>query len=144
MTALLDVNVLVALAWPVHVHHRAATEWFTHNHERGWATTPLTESGFVRVSSNASVFPQGVTPSQATSLLHRLTEVSGHEFWPDTVRITRNIQTIMKHVPRSSLVTDAHLALLTRENKATLATFDMRAASMARDMGAEVLLLASP
>ena len=28
MTALLDVDVLVALAWPNHVHHDPARAWF--------------------------------------------------------------------------------------------------------------------
>ena len=28
VTALLDVNVLIALAWPNHVHHAAARAWF--------------------------------------------------------------------------------------------------------------------
>ena len=29
MVALLDVNVLVALAWPNHVHHTQAHRWFS-------------------------------------------------------------------------------------------------------------------
>lgn len=29
MIRLLDVNVLVALAWPNHVHHEAVQAWFT-------------------------------------------------------------------------------------------------------------------
>jgi predicted nucleic acid-binding protein len=49
-TALLDINVLVALAWPNHVHHETALHWFEVNHTYGWATSPLTQSGFVRVS----------------------------------------------------------------------------------------------
>lgn len=54
MAALLDVNLLVALAWPNHVHHQAALGWFQRNQAAGWATCPLTESGFVRVSSNSA------------------------------------------------------------------------------------------
>ncbi|MGH9896422.1 MAG: type II toxin-antitoxin system VapC family toxin, partial [bacterium] len=54
MIGLLDFNVLVALAWPNHVHHQAAVKWFLTNQSGGWATSPLTESGFVRVSSNAT------------------------------------------------------------------------------------------
>ena len=40
MTALLDVNVLIALAWPNHVHHVAARAWFEEHREEGWATCP--------------------------------------------------------------------------------------------------------
>ena len=38
MTALLDVNVLIALVWPNHVHHEAARAWFTRRRKDGWAT----------------------------------------------------------------------------------------------------------
>ncbi len=49
-TALLDVNVLVALADPRHVHHEAARQWF--EGEDAFATTPLTEVAFVRLMSH--------------------------------------------------------------------------------------------
>lgn len=35
--ALLDVNVLLALAWPNHQHHVAAHRWFHDDGRRGWA-----------------------------------------------------------------------------------------------------------
>ena len=79
MTYLLDVNVLIALAWPNHVHHAGATRWFAEVHEAGWATTPTTESGFVRISSNARVFPEGVTPGQAAEVLGRYCALPGHD-----------------------------------------------------------------
>jgi predicted nucleic acid-binding protein len=52
VVTLLDVNVLVALFDPVHVHHEAAHKWFGQNRKSGWATCPLTENGMVRVLSN--------------------------------------------------------------------------------------------
>ena len=52
MTALLDVNVLIALFDPVHGHHEPAHAWFAHNRPFGWATCPITENGLVRVLSN--------------------------------------------------------------------------------------------
>lgn len=55
--ALLDVNALVALAWDSHIHHARIREWFTANATLGWATCPLTEAGFVRVSTNPKYFP---------------------------------------------------------------------------------------
>ena len=38
MAFLFDVNLLVALAWPSHVHHQAALAWFQRNQAVGWAT----------------------------------------------------------------------------------------------------------
>ena len=58
MIRLLDVNVLIALTWPNHVHHDAARSWFTEVRNTGWATCPLTEAGFVRISCNPSAVKQ--------------------------------------------------------------------------------------
>ena len=51
---LLDVNVLVALFNPDHIHHDTAHDWFAEHHTRGWATCPLTEQGVVRILANPS------------------------------------------------------------------------------------------
>jgi len=48
--ALLDVNVLVALFHPDHVHHDLAHDWFVGHRHAGWATCPVTENGFLRVT----------------------------------------------------------------------------------------------
>jgi predicted nucleic acid-binding protein len=58
--ALLDINVLVALFDADHVHHDFAHDWFTDHHERGWATCPITENGFIRVVSNPKYQPDAV------------------------------------------------------------------------------------
>jgi predicted nucleic acid-binding protein len=52
--ALLDVNLLVALFDPDHVHHEFAHDWFADHERDGWATCALTENGFVRVLANPS------------------------------------------------------------------------------------------
>ena len=81
MTRLLDVNVLIALTWPHHVHHHAAKSWFAGVRGNGWATCPLTEAGFVRVSCNPSAVRQSVTVLDAISLLDRLRRLESHAFW---------------------------------------------------------------
>lgn len=40
-----DVNVLIALFDPGHIHHGAAHEWFGSVGREAWATCPLTENG---------------------------------------------------------------------------------------------------
>lgn len=141
MAYLLDVNVLIALAWPRHVHHVAASDWFAASHAKGWATTPATEAGFIRVSSNPRVFPDGVTPGQAAALLARIHKVPGHAFWTDSTRFTDFVTPLNEHVHGSADVTDAHLALVARLNAGTLATFDAQAAKLAHDLGGQALLL---
>jgi toxin-antitoxin system PIN domain toxin len=141
MSYLLDVNVLIALAWPSHVHHEAATEWFAGVHAEGWATTPVTEAGFIRVSSNPRVFVDGVSPGQAAALLGQFHTVAGHEFWPDTARLTDYVEQISQHVLGFGLVSDAHLALVALSNEGALATFDTKAAMVAQSLGAHAKLL---
>jgi len=79
--ALLDVNALVALAWNSRIHHAAVRRWFVAHHAAGWATCPVTESGFVRVSSNRTTrelphLPSGLTDNRSTGprLLDRAAE----------------------------------------------------------------------
>jgi toxin-antitoxin system PIN domain toxin len=130
VTALLDVNVLVALAWPNHVHHRLARSWFRDHHERGWATCSITENGFVRISSNARVVDEARTPAEAILLLRRLVEVSGHCFWDDDVSIARFDKEAASRIHGHRQVMDAHLLALARRHGGRLVTFDRRVARL--------------
>ncbi|MGH9489267.1 MAG: TA system VapC family ribonuclease toxin [Terriglobales bacterium] len=69
--ALLDVNVLVALAWPNHQFHRASQAFLGAN--RPWATCALTQLGFIRLSANPAAVTPAQTPSAAAELLAQLT-----------------------------------------------------------------------
>ena len=81
MIRLLDVNVLIALTWPNHVHHEAARSWFANTRTGGWATCPLTEAGFVRISCNPSAVKQPVTPADAIAVLDKIRKLESHSFW---------------------------------------------------------------
>lgn len=124
MIGLPDVNVLVALAWPNHVHHERARAWFEESHERGWATCPLTESGFVRVSSNRRVVPEARRPGEAILLLREMTSLRGHVFWADDTSIARSRWVAAERLVGHGQVTDAHLVALCLERKGRLVTFD--------------------
>ena len=65
---------------PHHVHHNAAKSWLAGVRGNGWATCPLTEAGFVRVSCNPSAVRQSVTVLDAISLLDRLRRLESHAF----------------------------------------------------------------
>lgn len=122
--ALLDVNVLVALAWPSHVHHATAHAWFSQHQPLSWATCPATESGFVRVSSNAAVIPHAVVPVVAIELLDQITRLEGHEFWADDVRGVVGAQLDKGLVVGHRQVSDAHLLALALSRGGFLATLD--------------------
>lgn len=118
---LLDVNALVALAWDSHIHHAQMREWFVAHSETGWATCPLTESGFVRVSSNPKVLPSAIGVEAARGVLASLRALAGHQFLIDDVSITdADVPSLAGH----RQVTDAHLLTLARRHGLRLVTFD--------------------
>ncbi len=123
-TPLLDVNVLVALAWPNHIHHEAASAWFGRHHKAGWATCSFTQTGFVRVSSNAKVIPDARRPGEAIQLLRELTALDGHEFWTDDIALATSEFVDTRRIIGYRQITDAHLVALTIRHRGKLATFD--------------------
>ncbi len=125
VTALLDVNVLVALAWPNHVHHIAASAWFEERRRDGWATCPVTEAGFVRVSCTPSVVQHSVTPLDAIAVLTQLTRLESHHFWPLNRSIVELPQAIGERLHGYRQITDAVLLAAAMQHHGQLATLDM-------------------
>lgn len=82
---LLDVNLLIALAWPQHVHHARAHAWFRKQPPRRWASCPLTQLAFVRISSNPKIIADAVAPREAVAMLRKIIALPGHRFWADDV-----------------------------------------------------------
>lgn len=129
---LLDVNVLLALAWPNHQFHFAAVERLEQNNDH-WATCALTELGFVRLSSNPSVVGVVKTPAEAAALLKVLVGDSRHIYVGELPSPTG--EPFLEYFDRSLTskhVTDAYLVGLAERNKARLLTFDGRLAALAR------------
>ena len=124
MSVLLDVNVLIALAWPNHVHHAATRTWFEDHREGGWATCPLTEAGFVRVSCNPSVVRHSVTPLDAIGVLERLTQLGSHTFWPLDQSIRHLPASIGSRLQGYRQITDAVLLATAMQRNGQLATLD--------------------
>ena len=134
--ALLDVNALVALAWDSHLHHVRIRTWFAANSSAGWATCPVTESGFVRVSSNPKVLPVAIGVAAARRVLSALRAVSGHHFLTDDVSLTDDdVPTMTGH----RQVTDAHLLTLARRRGMRLVTFDAGVLALADARDIELL-----
>jgi toxin-antitoxin system PIN domain toxin len=134
--ALLDVNALVALAWDSHVHHRAVRVWFAARSADGWATCPVTESGFVRVSSNPKVLPSFIAVEAARAVLSALRDVGTHRFLADDVSlIDLDVPPLVGH----RQVTDAQLLTLARRHGTRLVTFDAGVAALAEGRDVELL-----
>ncbi|MBN2321696.1 MAG: VapC toxin family PIN domain ribonuclease [Acidobacteria bacterium] len=124
MIALLDINVLVAIAWPNHIHHLPARKWFQKQKESGWATCPATENGFIRISSNPRIIPEARSPREAALYLKDLISLKGHVFWEEEASILDNRFIPVEKIHTYRQVSDAHLLSLALRNEALLATFD--------------------
>lgn len=119
---LLDVNLLIALTWTNHVHHGRAHDWFD-SLTSGWATTPITESGFLRLSTNERVVGTAVSMAGALDLLDAIRSTDGHQFVADESSF--GAPTIdLGEMVTSRQVTDAHLVDLAASSSLVLATLD--------------------
>jgi uncharacterized protein len=123
LSALLDVNVLIALFDSDHVSHQRAMTWFTGHAKEGWASCPITQNGCVRVMSNPS-YPN---PLPVHALIMRLAEACNqpmHEFWADEPSLLdrKVFESTRIHGPRQ--ITDVYLLGLAVQHKGKLVTFD--------------------
>jgi uncharacterized protein len=121
---LLDLNVLVALTDSEHRHYRKVQEWFDAHGKSDFGICPLTEAGFVRVTTNPT-YPSGPRKFElATAILQMLKGHPGYwycemvESWdpltaPFAARITGHQQ-----------VTDAYLLGLAIKQNGVLVTLD--------------------
>ena len=124
MIYLLDINVLLALTDPMHIHHEPAHRWFAEKGQQAWATCPLTENGFIRIASHPN-YPNrpGDFPA-VLSILRQVCESPGHHFWTEDLSILDILEPdgIITH----SQITDIYLLGLAVGKKGALATLDQR------------------
>ena len=122
--ALLDINVLVALFDPDHVHHELAHDWFSEEGARGWATCPLTENGFVRVVSNLAYGSPVHRVEDLAARLRRFCRQPGHRFWPDVVSLLDEELFDLSVLGSPRHLTDVYLLGLAKKMDGRLVTFD--------------------
>lgn len=79
MTTLLDGNVLIALSDEQHNHHARARARFSKLQD-SFATCPSTQGTLLR-----HVIREGYKARSALAGLARITNLPGHEFWPDSI-----------------------------------------------------------
>jgi toxin-antitoxin system PIN domain toxin len=119
---LLDLNVLIAMSWPQHVHHDRAQQWFATLDEQ-WATTAVTESGFVRLSANPVIVHRSASAADGIAALQAMRQLDGHVFLVDDTSLTAPAISLAR-LMSTKQVTDFHLVNLAARHEAVLATFD--------------------
>jgi len=122
-TDLPDVNVLVALFTPHHEHHDAAHAWLASTQR--FATTPLTQSGFVRVMMAGTPATDSVTCAEAIDSLRELSDLPSAAFWPDATSWVDQ-RMVTSHVIGHRQVPETHLLNLAITHGGCLVTFDKR------------------
>jgi hypothetical protein len=122
--ALLDVNVLVALFDPDHVHHEAAHDWFADNRASGWATCALTENGFLRVLGNPAYGAALTRTSELVARLRRFCGSGEHCYWSDAVSLRDDAVFDAACLAGHRQLTDVYLLGLAKTMRGRLATFD--------------------
>lgn len=140
MRALFDVNVLLALFDPEHMHHRRASGWWDRQKSDGWASCPLTQNGFIRIIAKPS-YPDPLPIAKAISLLWGQLALPSHAFWLDDISIADPAVFDHRRILGPNQLTDVYLLALAVENGGRLATFD-RSIPIAVVRGAEARHLA--
>lgn len=116
MTWLLDVNVLLAAIWDNHPLHQRAFDGIK---GKAIAVCPLTELGFIRISTNPKA-TINAPMSKARELLQRfIDERNAH-------RIPDDLPALESRAAKSDEVTDSYLADLAARHDMKLATMDGR------------------
>lgn len=114
----------------------AIRAWFAANAAEGWATCPITESGFARVSSNPRALPSPIGVESARGVLAALRGADGHRFLVDDVSIgDADVPAMAGH----RQVTDAHLLTLARRQAVRVVTFDRGLRTLAEERDVELL-----
>jgi toxin-antitoxin system PIN domain toxin len=121
---LLDVNLMIALFDPDHVHHDPAHDWFADYRRFGWATCPVTENGVVRILSNRRYSPIAESPARIVDRLRSLCASGDHLFWADDLSLRDDERFASAGLVTHQKLTDAYLLGLAKQHGGRLATFD--------------------
>jgi predicted nucleic acid-binding protein len=112
---LLDVNVLLGCCWTNHADHTALFNWLTSVEE--WATCPISELGFLRISMTMAY---RASFEDARKSLSSLRSLGAHRFLVDDIDIAA-----LPALVSYKETTDAHLFTLAKRHGLKLATLDI-------------------
>lgn len=124
-TYLLDVNVLIAMLDPLHVHHARAHAWFCTG-SASWATCALIQNGVLRLMAHPRYSNPMTSVAEAAPLLAKLCASPEHCFWPCDYSLLDTPLVDANRLLNSSQITDTYLLALAVKHGGKLATFDKR------------------
>ena len=144
---LLDLNVLIALVDSGHQHYQATQNWFISSGDAHVRLCPLTEAGFLRITTNPAYRPAPRTIGEAIAILQLL---KGHPrfahphygYWEIKESWVDLTAPFAARISGHQQVTDAYLLGLVIKENGMLVTFDKGIQYMAgAEFSRNVLLL---
>ena len=142
--ALLDVNVLIALVDPQHVHHEPSHRWFQAHGGHGWATCPLSQNPLLQFLGNPHYPNSSGGRVVVMSLRQELLAHPTHVFWPDALSWEAagvfKAEALLHH----RQITNTYLLALAVHHQRRLVSFDRRLSRRAVRGGEEALHLIDP
>ena len=138
-----DVNVLLALTIRGHECYSIATQWFAARGSSEFLLCPLTETGFLRLSSDPKVGNKQLR--DAIFLLREFSTLPGFRYRPIPDSWLNLTAPFIWRLHGHKQVTDAYLLGLAVHEKAVLVTLDTRIQSWAApDYNQHLLTLSEP
>lgn len=119
---LLDVNVLIALAFRSHVHNELVRTWFYASPKLQWAVCAFTESGFLRNATAPR--PGQITLREATEILREFRQHPGYLYLPIQTDWHTLSAPFTQRVYGTKQVTNSYLLGLALQNDLVLVTMD--------------------
>ncbi len=124
MSHFLDVNALIALAWPTHEHHPVMLRWFQRHSRDSWSTNALTQGAFVRIVSQQAFAGQSIAIADVAELLLRNLAHAKHRFTSLDFGFADVLGTCTGGIMGHRQLTDAWLLTSAIRNRLKLVTFD--------------------
>jgi uncharacterized protein len=98
--------------------------------KHGWATCPLTEAGFVRITSNPAFSSDALATQEALDLLSMNLGTRSHRFCPDDISLADAVKALPVSLSGHRQVSDAYLLSLASHHGGKLATLGHSLASL--------------
>ena len=136
---LLDVNALLALLDPMHVHHEAAHDWYGQGPQKRQLTCSHVENGVIRVASQPK-YPNCLgTSGRVREAVQKFIRQVNADRCDQEATLVDDKVLLRPELLTPSRVSDLYLLALAAANAARLATFDQRIPAAAVAGGSKAL-----
>lgn len=121
-----DVNTLLALLDPMHVHHGTVCRWFESRAPWRMLPCPHVENGVIRVASQSAYPNRPGTSAQVRVILQNFISAVGAESCTSSISLLQDSILLKPETLTPPRIADLYLLALAVANGARLATLDQR------------------